>query len=150
MSTEIKPRKLKVVFCVTDCATGKTVAGNLPVDGDDMFQQVVEFPFVGTERYSGDDRTWYISSCCSSYADALGKKIASTLTSLILGGGEACTMNERSLPDTSTWVSVLRSYMTKMTDDERLTLIHAVAEGYCTYCGCKELNGRPCQCWNDE
>jgi len=52
--------------------------------------------------------------------------------------------------ETETLVAVLRDRMQKMTDEERLALIDALAEGYCIHCGREETNGRRCQCWNDE
>jgi hypothetical protein len=81
---EIKPRKLKVVFCVTDCATGSVVAGSLPVDGDEMFQLVVEYPFLGTDRIPDDRLVEWVGDVCLSKGEVVGKKIGSVLTSLVL------------------------------------------------------------------
>lgn len=46
-----------------------------------------------------------------------------------------------------TLISVLRGRMKTMTDDERLELINAIVDGYCTRCGCPYPL---CPCWDDE
>jgi hypothetical protein len=150
MSTEIKPCKLKVVFCVIDRATGKPVAGTLPVDGDEMFQLVVQSPPPGIEHVPEDKRESWIGDICSAAGVAAGKKIASVLTSLILDGSDARMGDGRALPDIDAQVSILRDRMQTMTDDERWAMIQAVGEGYCLLCGGKEPDEYHCQCRNDE
>lgn len=84
MPTEVKPRKLKVVFGVIDCATGKPVVGELPIEADDLFQLVAEFPPAGITFVPEDEREAWVSDYCSAAGSIAGKKIADMLKSLVL------------------------------------------------------------------
>ena len=49
--------------------------------------------------------------------------------------------------ETETLIAVLRDRMEKMSDDERIGLMHSLMDGYCESCGSKYL---PCYCtWDD-
>lgn len=49
--------------------------------------------------------------------------------------------------ETKTLVAVLRDRMERMSDDERITLLDSLFDGYCKHCGSYLL---PCHCMNDE
>jgi len=49
--------------------------------------------------------------------------------------------------ETEMLIAVLRSRMEKMSDDERMELMHALMNGYCENCGGEYL---PCYCTQDE
>lgn len=45
----------------------------------------------------------------------------------------------------------LLSLMERMTNDQRQRVMIDIAERYCRHCGGEQpLEGRRCQCWNDE
>jgi len=44
-------------------------------------------------------------------------------------------------------ITILRSQMEDMKDDERIELKNSIMDGYCEYCGSKYL---PCYCRRDE
>lgn len=62
---------------------------------------------------------------------------------------EAALLRNQMDTENENLIGVLRSRMEKMTDYERLELMHSLMEGYCEECGCEDQQGR-CQCWNDE
>jgi hypothetical protein len=48
---------------------------------------------------------------------------------------------------TENLIITIRELMETMCDEERIDLINCIMDGYCKYCGGKDL---PCYCWNDD
>lgn len=64
-------------------------------------------------------------------------------------GAESCAALWRKQMDTEneTLIGVLRDRMQKMTDEDRIDLMHALMDGYCRHCGSDHL---PCYCTRDD
>lgn len=51
---------------------------------------------------------------------------------------------------TTNLIASLRALFPAMSEDARVAVLDALAEGYCIHCGREEDAARRCQCWNDK